>query len=176
MNAIKEKPSLTTLNNMDRDAFIGALGHLFEHSPWVAERAWEKRPFHSVDALHEAFLTSVREADPETRLALIRAHPDLAGKAAIDGSLTAESAFEQHGAGLDQMTPEEYARFHNLNEAYKKAFGIPFIICVRENTKFSILEAFEKRLQSAPDAELDTAIGQIARITRLRLQDLQIEA
>ena len=85
MNAIKEKLSLTALNNMDRDAFIGALGHLFEHSPWVAERAWEKRPFHSVDALHDAFVTSVREADPETRLALVRAHPDLAGKAAIDG-------------------------------------------------------------------------------------------
>jgi OHCU decarboxylase len=166
------KLSLAALNAMDRAAFVAALGGLFEHTPAIAEQAFQRRPFPSLAALHAAFMAAVHEADPPARRALIGAHPDLAGKAAIDGALTEASAFEQQSAGLDRLTPAEYARFQALNAAYRARFGIPFIICVRDNTKQSILAAFEARLQATPAAEEATALDQIARITRLRLADL----
>lgn len=161
--------SLDVLNGLDRAAFVAALGDVFEHAPWVAERAWEARPFPSVDALHAAMLAAVRARPLEAQIAFLRAHPDLGGKAARAGAMTAASVAEQASAGLDRLTDEEYARFHRLNEAYRARFGFPFIIAVRAHDKTGILAAFERRLAHTREAEVDEALRQIGDITRLRL-------
>ena len=148
--------------------FIEKFGHIFEHSPWVVERAWERRPFSDDDTLHAAFMVEVQAAGPAAQLALINAHPELAAKI----ELTEASHSEQMGAGLKQLTAQEYGRFAALNAAYREKFGFPFIICVRLNTKASILAAFEKRLGNDAAAEQQEAITQIGLITKLRLQDL----
>lgn len=141
---------------------------LFEHSLWVEERA-DARP--SSGDRHADLMAVVREASPEEQLALIRAHPELAGKAAVDGSLTEASAAEQASAGLDRLTQAEFDRFHALNAAYREKFGFPFIICVRLTDKAGILAAMERRLANDRDTEIKTAIDQIGEIVRLRLQD-----
>lgn len=164
--------TLADVNRLDRDGFTAALGHLFEHSPWVAEAAWERRPFASREAIARAMMAAVEEANPAAQLALVRAHPDLAGKAAIAGELTADSAREQAGAGLDRLSPDEFGRFHALNAAYLARFGFPFIICVRQHDKASILAAFERRLAAAPDVERAQALHEIGEIVKLRLSDL----
>jgi 2-oxo-4-hydroxy-4-carboxy-5-ureidoimidazoline decarboxylase len=155
----------------DRAAFLARFGHVAEHSPWVAEEAFARGPFADADAVVQAFCDVVRGASRERRLALVRAHPDLAGRAAIGGELTADSAREQASAGLDRMTPEEFARFGRLNGAYRARFGFPFVICVREHTRASILDAYERRLGNDADAELETATGEVAKIVALRLRD-----
>jgi OHCU decarboxylase len=160
--------TLAEVNDLDRDGFTRALGHLFEHSPWVAAEAWRYRPFASVGDLTRAMQEVLRHAGSEAQLALIRAHPDLAGKVA----LTHESAREQASAGLDQLSAEEYQRFHRLNAAYQAKFAFPFIICVRRHDKRSILAAFEGRLAREEDAERDQALHEIGEIVRLRLADL----
>ena len=165
-------PSLSAINAADRAAFVAALGAVFESSPWVAEAAWASRPFASVDALHAAMAAAVGRADEATRLALVRAHPDLAGKAARAGTLTDYSTREQAGAGLDRLTDEEYERFHALNDAYKTRFGFPFVIAVRGHTKSTILAAFERRLRHDRAAELEEALRNVACIARLRLGEL----
>ena len=167
------KPGLTlaAINGMDQAAFTAALGFVFELSPWVVERAWTARPFPSREALHDAMMRALLAAPAQDRLALVRAHPELAGKAAVAGDLTPESAAEQARAGLDQLTPEEYARFAALNAAYAARFGHPFVICARLNDKAAILAAMERRLASTPQAELDEAIAQVGLISRLRLFD-----
>lgn len=142
---------------------------LFEHSPWVEARA-DARP--STGSRHADLMAVVHEASPEERLALIRAHPELAGKAAIDRTLTDASAAEQASAGLDRLTPEEYERFHALNAAYRERFGFPFIVCVRLTDKAGILAAMQRRLANDRDSEIATAIEQIGEIVRLRLEDL----
>jgi len=163
--------ALADVNAMDEAGFTHALGFVFELSPWVVTRAHAAQPFASREALHAAMM-AVLEAAPETdRLALIRAHPELAGKAAIAKTLTAESAREQAGAGLDRLTPDEFARFHALNAAYGAKFGFPFIICARLNDKTSILSAMTRRLAHDPKGEIDEAIAQIGLISRLRLFD-----
>ncbi|PVM86116.1 2-oxo-4-hydroxy-4-carboxy-5-ureidoimidazoline decarboxylase [Caulobacter radicis] len=162
---------LFDLNQMDREAFVTALGFAFELSPWVVERAWDARPFDSIEAMHGAMMQVLNAAPLDDRLALIRAHPELAGKAAIARQLTAESTAEQAGAGLDRLTPEEFARFHDLNAAYGKRFGFPFIIAVRLNDKASILRAMQARLANDPEAEIAEAIAQIGLISKLRIQD-----
>ena len=141
---------------------------LFEHSPWVEARA-DARP--SSGDRHADLMAVVRTASPEEQLALIRAHPELAGKAAVDGSLTQASAAEQASAGLDRLTQAEYDRFHALNAAYRERFGFPFIICVRLTDKAGILAAMESRLANDRDTEIATAIDQIGEIVRLRLAD-----
>jgi OHCU decarboxylase len=151
----------------DREAFMARYGALYEHSPWVAEGAWEQGPFDDVDALHAALERTIRAAPAERRLALIRAHPDLAGKA----KLTDASAGEQASAGLDRLAPDECAAFTELNAAYRERFGFPFVICVRDHDKASILAAMRERLGHGSDEEVETAIGEIARIARLRLED-----
>ena len=153
----------------DPDAFIRLYGALFEHSPWVVMRAAARLPLGDV---HAGLMAIVHEATPEEQLKLIRAHPELAGKAAIDRSLTAESAAEQASAGLDRLTPEEFDRFHALNTAYGERFGFPFIICVRQTDKAGILAAMEQRLGNDREAEIATAIAEIGEIVRLRLRDL----
>jgi OHCU decarboxylase len=163
--------TLAAINTLDRDEFVAALGPLFEGSPWIAAETWPARPFASRDALHQGLCATMYAASSELKLALIRAHPDLAGKAAIAGELTPESASEQSLAGLNRLSPEEFATFTRLNQAYAEQFGFPFVICVREHTKDSILESFRARLQHPREQEIDTALGEIAKIARLRLLD-----
>lgn len=164
--------TLSELNTADRSRFVDTLGGIFEHSPWVAEAVADKRPFDSVTALHAAMVAEIHDAGEGPQLDLIRAHPDLAGKAAISGGLTAESTSEQKGAGLDRLTREEYERFHALNDAYKDRFGFPFILAVRGHDKHSILAAFERRLEHDQQQEQTEALAQIARIGAFRLHDL----
>jgi 2-oxo-4-hydroxy-4-carboxy-5-ureidoimidazoline decarboxylase len=148
--------------------FLERFGHIFEHSPWVVERAWERRPFADVQVLHAAFMAEVEAADAGTQLDLIRAHPELAARV----ELTDASSAEQMGAGLKQLSASEFERFSELNAAYREKFGFPFIICVRLQSKTSIMAAFETRLGHDPAAERAEAIAQIGLIAKLRLQDL----
>ncbi|MDI1319081.1 MAG: 2-oxo-4-hydroxy-4-carboxy-5-ureidoimidazoline decarboxylase [bacterium] len=163
--------TLAALNVADRGAFTAALGHLFEHSPWVAEQAWLRRPFADAAQLHAALCTAMRTAPPEWRMALIRAHPDLAGRLARQKQLTAESTREQASAGLDQLTDAELAEFTGNNDAYQAKFAFPFIICARLNAKGDILEAMRARLPNRWVDERDTALAEIEKIAWLRLQD-----
>ena len=137
--------SLDTLSTADRDTFVAALGAVMEHSPWVAEAAYAARPFSSLAALYQAMVDAVQNAGEERKLALIKAHPELAGKVARERGLAADSAAEQESAGLDRLSEEEFATFHRLNDAYHSKFGIPFIVCVRRHGKDSILRQFERR-------------------------------
>lgn len=164
--------NLSTLNTLTPEAFTEALGAIFEHSPWVPKGAASKRPFNSVGALHSAMVNVVDEASLAEQLALIRAHPDLAGKAALAGNLTVESTSEQKGAGLDRLTEQEFNKFHILNDAYKAKFEFPFILAVRGHDKHSILASFESRLLNSPESEKTEALAQIARIAGFRLNDL----
>jgi len=164
--------NLDQLNALDRDDFVAVLGGIFEHSPWVAGAAFSARPFSSIDDLYADMVALVATSGAERQLALIRAHPDLAGKAARGGELTAESTGEQKGAGLDRLSDTEYEEFHRLNDAYKARFGFPFIVAVRGHDKHSILAAFRARLHNDAEAERAEAIRQIAHIARFRLQDL----
>ena len=159
-------------DRLDRDAFVARFGGVFEASPWIAGAAWDARPFGSVDALHAALVAVVDAAPEADRLALIRAHPDLAGKAAIAGELTPESTREQSSAGLDRLTPEQYARLTGLTAAYRERFGFPFVVCAREHTADSIIAAAAARTAADPDREERTALSEIAKIARLRLEDL----
>ncbi|MEO8408028.1 MAG: 2-oxo-4-hydroxy-4-carboxy-5-ureidoimidazoline decarboxylase [Oxalobacteraceae bacterium] len=163
--------SLDTVNAMPQQQFINALGAIFEHSPWVAQRAAEKRPFASVRQLHDAMADAVRTADADERLQLIRAHPELAGKAAMRGELTRESAREQHGAGLDQCSPEQLAQVQQLNRRYTEKFGFPFVIAVKGHDRHSILAHFARRLENDRDTEIHEALEQIIKIGGFRLAD-----
>jgi len=154
----------------DREAFLARLGHVAEDSPWVAERAWERGPFPDAAATADAFAAVAREAPADEQLALIRAHPDLAGRAALAGELTADSAREQASAGLDRLTPADLERFTALNDAYRERFGFPFVIRVAGRSVGDILAAYEERLAHDADAERATAIEQIAQIMRLRIE------
>jgi OHCU decarboxylase len=160
------------VNQVDRAAFVERYGSLFEHSPWVAEEAWSDHPFADVDELFEALQAAMYTAPRERQLALIRAHPDLAGKAAIEGSLTESSRREQVAAGLDRLTPDEYEAFTRTNAAYRERFGFPFVVCAREHTKESILRVAAERLEHTEDEEVRVALEEIAKIARLRLQEL----
>ena len=153
------------------DAFVARFGDVAEHSPWVAEAAAAMRPFGAREAMIEAFARAVTEAPREARLALIRAHPDLAGKAARAGAIAEDSKQEQAGAGLDTLTDAEFARFGEMNDAYRAKFGFPFIFAVKGATKHMILDAFAARLPADPAVEFETALAQIARIFRFRLED-----
>jgi 2-oxo-4-hydroxy-4-carboxy-5-ureidoimidazoline decarboxylase len=151
--------------------FVAAFGGIAEHSPWVAEAAAAGRPFATRAAMVAAFQAAIGDAGAEAQRALLVAHPDLAGRAAIAGDLTDDSRREQAGAGLDRLTPEEFARFTVLNTAYRERFGIPFIFAVRGADKHRILAAFEQRIGNAADVELATALSQVCRIVAFRLED-----
>ena len=155
---------------MTRTAFIARYGAIYEDAPWVAEAVWEAGDFADIAA---AMRAAVDAAPEERRLALVRAHPDLAGKAALAGELTAASTVEQAGAGLDKCSPEELAEFHALNAAYKEKFGFPFIVAVTGLTRHDILDRFRGRLRNDAAAELATAFEQIHKIARLRLEALE---
>jgi 2-oxo-4-hydroxy-4-carboxy-5-ureidoimidazoline decarboxylase len=167
-----EPVTLAELNGMSVEEFRHALGGVFERSPWIAERACAARPFGSVEALHAAMVEVVRRASREERRALLRAHPDLAGKAARASTMTAASRAEQASAGLDRLTDMEYERFGRLNAAYREKFGFPFIIAARQHDTAGILAAFEARLSRTPAEEMDAALVQVFAITRLRLEEM----
>ncbi|WP_250451318.1 2-oxo-4-hydroxy-4-carboxy-5-ureidoimidazoline decarboxylase [Caballeronia sp. ATUFL_M2_KS44] len=164
--------TLDQLNAMPADAFVTVLAGIFEHSPWVAEIAATQRPFASIDSLHAAMSKAVETAGGEKQLALINAHPELAGKAAVRGELTAESTREQSGAGLDLCTQEEFDKLQSLNARYREKFGFPFILAVRGYDRHGIIANFEKRVNHDRAEELRTSLDQIYRIARFRLDDL----
>lgn len=163
--------SIDDLNRMAAAEFTAAFGDVAEHSSWVAERAAGARPFADRDAVAQAFAAALRGATRDERLAVLRAHPDLAGRAAIAGDLTEHSRREQAGAGLDRLTPQEFERFTVLNAAYKERFGIPFIFAVKGATAAMILAAFEERSANGREAELDNATDNVCRIMRFRIED-----
>jgi OHCU decarboxylase len=161
--------TLNELSALPQNEFARALGAIFEHSPWIPERAWAARPFDSVRALHQAMVDVVQRASREEQLALITAHPELAGKEAAAGTLTSASSSEQRGAGLDQCSPDELKRLRSLNAAYRKRFGFPFIIAVKGRSRYQIMEAIEERLHHDEETELTTCLDQIGQIARFRL-------
>ncbi|MEY2467078.1 MAG: 2-oxo-4-hydroxy-4-carboxy-5-ureidoimidazoline decarboxylase [Verrucomicrobiota bacterium] len=164
--------TLTQLNSLSRAEFVRIVGPVFEHSPWIAEETWPKRPFASMEQLHQALTKTVRNASEAQQLALIRAHPDLVGRAALAGTLTRESTGEQASAGLNALTSEEIESFQKNNAAYKEKFGFPFVICARLNKKEAILKGFEHRLANSHEQEIKTALEEIFKIAELRLRDL----
>ncbi len=173
-NTYKHDPRLTidAVNALDRDGFVALLGGLFEGSPWIADRAWPARPFVSRAALHEALCATMDAAPSTEQVALIQAHPDLVGKAALAGTLTPQSAREQSAAGLDRLTSAEVDLFARLNGAYRARFGFPFVICARLNKKEAIIDGLRNRVANTRDEEIRTALGEIAKISLLRLEDI----
>jgi 2-oxo-4-hydroxy-4-carboxy-5-ureidoimidazoline decarboxylase len=159
---------LNAINRSDLASFVVALGGVFENSPWVAQAAWQARPFDSIDALHAAMVKVVNNAAPAQQLALLCAHPELAGREARAGDMTDASEAEQAGAGLTRLTAAESARIDDLNRAYSTKFGHPFIIAVRKHTKDGIFTEFERRLANSADAERAAALREVFTITRLR--------
>ena len=151
---------------------MARFGGVYEHSPWIAEAAWHERPFRGLSELRGAMERAVNAASDERKMELILAHPDLAGKAAVAGELTVESEREQTSAGLDRLSPEEYEAFTGMNRSYRERFGMPLIFCVREHTKESILKGAEERLGNTREEEMETALDEISKIARLRLEDL----
>lgn len=156
------------LNELDQPEFTSRLAALFEHSPWIPERAAGKRPFADRDELYLSLCETVARASTDEKLALIRAHPDLVGREV----LTPESESEQAGAGLGQLSPEENELFRRYNASYKERFGFPFVICARLNKKQAMLDAFPIRLQNSREQEMETALQEIFKIAGFRLKDL----
>jgi 2-oxo-4-hydroxy-4-carboxy-5-ureidoimidazoline decarboxylase len=163
--------SLDRLNDLDQAEFVQRLGFVFEGPPWIVERAWARRPFGDLDGLHAALVRVMEDAPEEQKVALIRAHPDLVGRAALAGTLTPESTGEQAAAGLGSLSSAEIATFNDLNARYHARFGFPFVICARENKKASILAGFAERLTHSRDEEIAAALREVAKIARLRLLD-----
>lgn len=167
------KPQHIDLTDISAAQFLNRFGGLYEHSPWVAEAVWpklESQPNIELAEFARRLRAVVDDASQDQKLTLLRAHPELAGKAAIDGELTAESTDEQSRARLDLCTPEEFQTFQRLNSAYNKKFKFPFIMAVRNSTREEILTAFEARLDNSPEQEFDTALEQVHQIALLRLQ------
>lgn len=163
--------TIAELNACSERAFVEKIGFAFEDSRWIARAAAARRPFADRDAMHAAMVAIVAHAGNDAQVALIAAHPDLAGRVAREGRLTAASTAEQARAGLNALTPEEIARFDTDNGAYRLRFGFPFVICARENTKASILAEIARRKTNARDVEIATALAEIAKIAKLRIED-----
>ena len=158
--------------SLSRDAFIERYGAIYEHSPWVAEQCFASARGAGPAELAGIFVKCVDSADHETRLQLIRAHPDLAGRAAVRGELTADSTDEQASAGIDQCTGEEYEQFLAFNSAYREKFGFPFVMAVKNSNRLEILSAFAERIENDVNTEFETAIREVHKIARLRLEAL----
>lgn len=166
--------TLDDVNALTPSAFVSEFGGIYEHSPWIAEKAEKERPFSTLSAMEAAFARIIKQADQSAKHALVCAHPELGHRAGIDPALSEESAQEQGGAGLDKLTPEEYERFQTLNTAYRAKFDMPFVICVRKAGKAPktvILEEMGRRLKSSTQDELTEALAQIDAIASLRLRD-----
>jgi OHCU decarboxylase len=164
--------TISKINQSNREDFIRIVGPVFEHSPWIAAAVWNQRPFADWKQLHHALCAVVISTDENAKLDLIRAHPDLVGRAALEGSLTSASTSEQASAGLSKLSQEEIALFQKHNAAYHEKFGFPFVICARLNKKEAILAGFELRLKHSRDDEIQTALEEIFKIAELRLRDL----
>lgn len=163
------KQTLANLNQLSNDAFVDLLGSIFEHSPWVAEQAYQHRPFDSVNSLQSIMFDIVLASSTELRLALIRNHPELAGKEADEGTLTADSQKEQSRAGLNQCSAEELEQIRNLNKRYLQKFSFPFVIAVSGLDKHQIIAAMQTRLENTQDGEFATSIEEIGKIGKIRL-------
>jgi 2-oxo-4-hydroxy-4-carboxy-5-ureidoimidazoline decarboxylase len=168
----KVKPTIAEVDAMDCEAFVAALGPVVEHSPWVAQEAWRRRPFGSVAGLQLAFDAAIRGARRDRRLELLRAHPELGGREAARGELTDASAREQRAARLDRLAPHELAALRLLGADYRERFGFPFVACVREHSVESLLAWGRVRLTRDPDAEATTALAEVSKIVGLRLSEL----
>jgi 2-oxo-4-hydroxy-4-carboxy-5-ureidoimidazoline decarboxylase len=164
--------AMAELSRLTQAAFVARLDGLFEHSPWIAERAWSAGPFRSIDELHAAMCLVVDTACRNEQIGLITAHPELAGKEAEDGTLTAASTGEQRGAGLDQCSKEELQRLRQLNKDYRARFGFPFVIAVKGLTRYQIMDAVDARLANDRDTEFRTCLREIGKIARFRLDAL----
>jgi uric acid transporter len=164
------------VNQMDRDQFVTTFGGLFQGPPWIAEQAYQARPFEDVYDLRKAFHDVLFDAPAEQQVELIQQYPDLAGPATREGRLPSRSVMDQAFAGLDQLSSDEYTSFDDLNRAYREKFGFPLVVAVRENTKETILKAGNARLQNSPAAEQATALVEIAKIANLRLLDMVEES
>jgi chitin deacetylase len=157
----------------DKQAFLARFGAVFEHSPWVAERAWESRPFASADALHQEMMRAVSKASAAERLALVRAHPELAGREAKQGALTADSSSEQGRLGFTVLSAEEFRRIGEINRRYREKFGFPCIVALRLHAnRAAVMAEMERRLGNNAETELANALEQIGHITRGRLAKL----
>jgi len=163
-------------SSLDRAGFLARYGGVYEHSPWIAAAVWDAgEAGDEAEALANVMAARVEAADEASKLALLRAHPDLAGRLAVRGELTAESTSEQAGAGLDRCSPGEFAEFQRLNAAYTARFGFPFILAVKGFDRAGILAAFRRRVENARAAEFREALDQVHRIARLRLLALANE-
>lgn len=164
-----------TPSSLERDAFVAAFADIYEHSPWVAEQVYDAgvdESLNQIEVMHERMSQAFLSADRDTQLALINAHPDLAGKAALRGELTASSTSEQAGAGIQECSPEEFERFVTLNEAYKAKFGFIFIMAVKGSDRYKILASFEERMDNSQEQEFQRAIAEINKIAMFRLQEM----
>ncbi|MGZ4987423.1 MAG: 2-oxo-4-hydroxy-4-carboxy-5-ureidoimidazoline decarboxylase [Limisphaerales bacterium] len=168
----QQRYSITQLNGLSPADFTRIVGPVFEHSPWIAGVTASKRPFENLEQMNNALCETVRTAPVEKQLALIQAHPDLVGRAALAGTLTTESTKEQASAGLGHLSPAEIALFQKQNAAYREKFGFSFVICARLNKKEAIIAGFERRLENSRDQEIKTALEEIFKIAELRLRDL----
>jgi OHCU decarboxylase len=165
--------TLQELNRIGRAEFVAALGGMFEHSPWVAEQAFDKRPFAGVQQLHAAMSGAVRAAPQGDQLALIRAHPELAGREAVAGALTAESTSEQSRLGFNALSKSEFERMTELNRRYREKFGFPCIVALKLHaSRATVIAEFERRTANDRDAEIGNALEQIGHIARGRLEQL----
>jgi len=160
--------SITAINKMNRQEFIEKIGWVFEHSPWIANKTWDYRPFPNLNTLHQLMVQAVTEAPIGDQLELIRAHPDLGGKL----KMTDSSVKEQIGAGLDSLSEEEYKEFASLNKSYANKFGFPFILAVKGHTKETIYQSMKNRINHTKEEEFQTALTQIFAIAKFRLDDI----
>lgn len=160
--------NLAKLNAMERDEFVSILGEVFEGTSAIAHQTWNQRPFNTVEALHQCMAEVMYGMTADEQVRLMRSHPDLGSKARMaDASIK-----EQAGVGLNQLTLKEYQQFQELNQAYQERFGFPFIVAVKNHTKFTILETFQARLRNSVEAERQQALDEIAQIARFRLNEM----
>ncbi len=164
--------SIAEINQLSPQDFVRVIGPVFEHSPWISESVVALRPFCSIADLHRALCDCVLRSGEARQLELIRVHPDLVGRAALQGTLTSESTKEQASAGLGQLTAEEIASFQNFNSTYREKFGFPFVVCARLNKKEAIIAGFQARMDNSIGAEIKTALLEIFKIAHFRLRDL----
>lgn len=167
--------TLQEINTLNQEQFVATLGVLFEGPPWIVTQSWHARPFVSLAQLYQTLCDVMYNAPIEQQIALLQAHPDLVGRAALAGTLTPASTNEQASAGLDRLSPAEITTFAQLNQTYHDRFGFPFVICVRENKKAAILTGFSSRLQHSRMQEIEVALVEIAKICFFRLHDLAIQ-
>jgi 2-oxo-4-hydroxy-4-carboxy-5-ureidoimidazoline decarboxylase len=171
---LNTKYAIQDVNQMDQSTFVSVFGSVYEHSSWIAETAWEHRPFASVDGLHATMDSIVEGAGQSRQMNLIKAHPELAGRLLRSGQLTAESRSEQAQAGLTSLPENLTKRMLELNSTYQEKFGFPFIICARLNNVATILQAMEDRLTNSSETEFKTALQEISKIAKLRLADIMV--